>query len=53
MFLGINKSIYSEKTLVAKRQTGVEHLPLALIRFIGISEIPGAIGLVLPMLLDT
>jgi hypothetical protein len=51
MFSSINKSIYSEKTLVAKGQTGVENLPLTLIRFIGISEILGAIGLILPMLL--
>ncbi len=52
MFSGINKSIYSEKTLVAKGQTGVEGLPLMLIRFIGITEILGAIGLMLPMLLN-
>ncbi len=50
MFSGINKSIYSEQTLVSKGQTGVEGLPLILIRFIGITEILGAIGLILPML---
>lgn len=52
MFSGINKSIYSEKTLVSKGQTGVEGLPLTLIRFIGITEILGAVGLVLPFLLN-
>lgn len=52
MFSGINKSIYSEKTLVSKGQTGVEGLPLSLIRFIGITEISGAVGLILPMLLN-
>jgi uncharacterized membrane protein YphA (DoxX/SURF4 family) len=52
MFSGINKSVYSEKTLVSKGQTGVEGLPLMLIRFIGITEISGATGLVLPMLLN-
>lgn len=52
MFSGINKSIYSEKALVSKGQTGVEGLPLTLIRFIGISEILGAVGLILPMLLN-
>jgi uncharacterized protein with PQ loop repeat len=51
LFSGINKSIYSEKTLVAKGQTGVEGLPLSLIRLIGISEILGAIGLIAPYLL--
>jgi hypothetical protein len=32
--------------------TGVEGLPLPLIRFIGISEILGAIGIIVPMLLN-
>ena len=48
MYSGINKSIYSEQTLVTKGQTGVEGLPLASIRFIGVIEIIGAIGLILP-----
>jgi hypothetical protein len=48
MYSGINKSIYSEKKLVASGQTGVEGLPLSLIRFIGIIEILGAIGLIVP-----
>lgn len=52
MFSGINKSIYSEQTLVSKGQTGVKGLPLKTIRFIGISEILGAIGLILPMLVN-
>ena len=51
MYSGINKSIFSEKKLVAMGQTGVEGLPLALIRFIGISEILGAVGIILPLLL--
>jgi uncharacterized membrane protein len=52
MFSGINKSIYSEKTIVAKGQTGVENLPLLLIRLIGITEILGAMGIILPTLLN-
>ena len=52
MFSGINKCVFSEKTLVSKGQTGVEGLPLPLIRFIGIAEILGAIGLILPMLVN-
>lgn len=52
MYSGINKSIYSEQTLVSKGQTGVEGLPTRLIRFIGISEIAGATGLILPSILD-
>ncbi|MDB5115528.1 MAG: DoxX family protein [Mucilaginibacter sp.] len=50
LYSGINKSIYSERRLVAAGQTGVEGLPLLLIRFIGIIEILGAIGLILPRL---
>ena len=53
MYSGINKSIFSEKKLVASGQTGVEGLPLVLIRFIGISEIFGAVGIILPLLLHT
>lgn len=51
MFSGINKSIFSEQQLVAKGQTGVEGLPMPFIRFIGISEILGAVGIILPLLL--
>lgn len=49
---GIYKLIFSEEKLVAKGLTGIEGLPLPLIRFIGISEIMGAIGIILPMLLN-
>lgn len=52
LYSGINKSIYSEQKLVAKGQTGVDGLPFALIRFIGISEILGAIGMIAPLLFN-
>jgi len=48
---GISKSTLGIPALMAKGQTGVEKLPIPFIRFIGISEIFGAIGLILPMLL--
>jgi uncharacterized membrane protein YphA (DoxX/SURF4 family) len=51
LYSGVQKSIYSEQKLVAIGQTGVEGLPIALIRFIGISEILGTIGIILPQLL--
>lgn len=50
-YSGVNKSIYPEQKLVAKGQTGVDGLPAGLIRFIGISEILGAVGIILPLLL--
>ncbi len=50
LFSGVMKSTQSEQKLVASGQTGVEGLPRSLIRFIGISEILGAAGLVLPLL---
>src|SRR5678815_4938861 len=50
LFSGVMKSTRSEQQLVASGQTGVEGLPLSLICFIGISEILGAAGLVLPLL---
>lgn len=52
LYSGINKSIFSEEKLVASGQTGVEGLPMRLIRFIGIVEILGAIGIILPLLLN-
>lgn len=52
IYSGFNKSILSERQLVDKGQTGVEGLPLLLIRFIGISEILGAVGIILPLLLN-
>ena len=51
MYSGINKSLYSERKLVDSGQTGVEGLPIPLIRFIGIIEILGSAGLILPGIL--
>lgn len=50
LYSGVMKSTESEQKLIASGQTGVEGLPRSLIRFIGISEILGAAGLVLPLL---
>lgn len=52
LYSGINKSIYSEQKLVAIGQTGVDGLPLTLTRFIGIIEILGSIGLIVPAALN-
>ena len=48
IYSGWMKSIRSAQQLVAIGQTGVEHLPTPLIRFIGVTELAGAIGLVVP-----
>lgn len=53
LYSGVNKSIFSEEKLVARGQTGVEGLAPPLIRFIGIIEILGSVGLILPWLLNT
>ena len=45
---GINKSVLPEAKLVAKGQTGVAGLSAPLIRFIGISEIFGVAGIIVP-----
>jgi uncharacterized membrane protein YphA (DoxX/SURF4 family) len=50
-YSGLMKSTRSEQTLVAMGMTGVEHLPTPFIRFIGIAELLGAAGLLLPGLL--
>ena len=51
-YSGFMKATRSARALVAMGQTGVEHFPLLLIRFIGISELVGVVGLLLPNLLD-
>ena len=48
---GIAKSTFSRQKFINTKQTGVVDLPMPLIRFIGVSEILGAIGLILPWLL--
>jgi uncharacterized membrane protein YphA (DoxX/SURF4 family) len=53
LYSGVCKSYFSEPKLVSMGQTGVEGLPVYFIRFIGITEILGAIGLILPGLLST
>lgn len=47
-YSGIMKATQSEQKLVAMGQTGVEGLAAPFIKFIGISEIIGATGLLLP-----
>jgi uncharacterized membrane protein YphA (DoxX/SURF4 family) len=48
LYSGINKSILSEKQLIEKGQTGVVGFSPAAIHWIGISEILGALGLIVP-----
>ncbi|AHF14742.1 DoxX family protein [Niabella soli] len=48
-YSGICKTVLSEKKLVAVGQTGVEGLFPVFIRFIGLSELAGAVGLILPL----
>ena len=50
VYSGWMKSTRTEKELVAMGQTGVENLPAGLIRFIGITEILGVLGIILPWL---
>jgi hypothetical protein len=52
LYSGICKTCFSEQKLVAMGQTGVEGLPLLFTRFIGLSEILGAVGLIVPWLLS-
>lgn len=52
MYSGICKSYFPVQKLVAIGQTGVNGLPLWFVRFIGITEILGAVGLILPWLLS-
>ena len=49
-YSGAMKSTRTEKELLAMGQTGVENLSGSLIHFIGVSEILGAVGIILPWL---
>jgi uncharacterized membrane protein YphA (DoxX/SURF4 family) len=48
LYSGAAKSTQSEHWLVAHKQTGVEGLSVPFIRFIGISEILGVMGILIP-----
>ena len=52
LYSGTCKSILSQQKLVAYGQTAVEDISLDLTRFIGVVEIAGAFGLILPMALN-
>jgi hypothetical protein len=47
---GIVKSFFSKPKILELGQTGVTHLGLPMIRFIGITELIGVVGIVLPWL---
>jgi uncharacterized membrane protein YphA (DoxX/SURF4 family) len=48
LYSGTMKAARSEARLIANGMTGVAGLPTYLLRFIGISELLGAVGLLLP-----
>lgn len=50
LYSGVCKSVLSQQKLIAKGQTGVAGYAPATIHFIGVCEILGAIGIVLPWL---
>src|SRR4051794_19939732 len=50
VYSGVMKSTQTERWLIAHKQTGVEGLPVPLIRFIGVSEILGVAGILVPSL---
>jgi hypothetical protein len=52
LFSGAMKSTQSEQWLVSHNQTGVAGVPGLVIKFIGICEILGAVGLILPWWLN-
>ena len=51
-FSAIVKGTWDRERLVKSGQTGVQGLPVLLIRFIALAEICGALGLVLPWATD-
>jgi len=52
LYSGTCKSLLSQQALVAVGQTGAEAVSMRVTRFIGVIEILGAAGLILPMALN-
>jgi len=52
-FSGVTKSTLPQRKLVDMGQTGVEGLPLPLVRFIGIAELAGSVGIIVPWFMHT
>jgi len=52
LFSGLCKSYFPIPKLVLLGQTKIQNLPIPLVRFIGISEILGAVGIILPWYLQ-
>ena len=51
-YSGITKGTLSQAKLLSMGQTGVQGLSLPLMRFIGISEMLGMIGIIVPWLIN-
>jgi len=52
IYSGTCKLLLPIQKLVAMGQTGIQGLPIWFVRFIGIAELLGAVGLILPWLLS-
>jgi hypothetical protein len=48
LYSGINKAFLSKEKVIEKGQTGVVDIPRSGVRWIGVSEILGSIGIVIP-----
>jgi hypothetical protein len=52
-YSGATKASQPVPRLLTLGQTGVEHMPVGLVRFIGVTELLGAVGLTIPWALHT
>jgi uncharacterized membrane protein YphA (DoxX/SURF4 family) len=53
LYSGITKATLDPRKLVEMGQTGVDGLPAPLIRFIGVAEVLGSIGITVPWMTHT
>ena len=51
LYSGINKAFLPKEKVIAKGQTGVVDIPRPGVKWIGISEILGSIGIIIPLAL--
>lgn len=48
LVIGFAKATFSRQKFIDTKQTGVVDLPIHITRFIGLSEMAGAVGLIVP-----
>lgn len=52
LYSGVSKTLFSESKIVSMGMTGMEAMPMIITRFVGITEVLGGIGIILPLIIN-